>query len=72
LKSKHFNLVDVLDARHRDKGEVVQTFASAEAASEHTKKTAAYFPRGHPAAGGLLKCVLRRLPDIQNTNVMKE
>jgi hypothetical protein len=62
LKSRHFNLVDVLDAHRRGKDEPVQTFASAEALEEHTKKTAAFFPRGHVAAGSLLKRVLRRPP----------
>ncbi|KAF5850170.1 hypothetical protein GGP41_002411 [Bipolaris sorokiniana] len=60
LKSRLFNLVDVVDAHRRGKGEVVQTFASVEALEEHTKKAAAFFPRYHVAAGSLLKRVLRK------------
>jgi hypothetical protein len=68
LKSRHFNLVDVIDVHRRDEGETVQTFANAEALAEHTKKTAAFFPRHHVAAGSLLKLVLRRLPDTERAS----
>jgi len=72
LKSRHFNLVDVIDAHRRGKNETVQTFASAEALKAHTKKTAAFFPRYHVAAGSLLKCVLRRLPATKSADTPKE
>ncbi|KAF1992676.1 hypothetical protein P154DRAFT_625930 [Amniculicola lignicola CBS 123094] len=68
LKSRLFNLVDVIDTHRRSKGEVVQTFASAEALKEHTKKTAAFFPHYHVAAGSLLKRVLRKPPSMESLN----
>lgn len=71
LKGRRYNLIDVLDARRRGKGEIVPTFASAEALQEHTKETAAFFPRYHIAAGSLLKCVLRRPPSIESANTTK-
>jgi hypothetical protein len=69
LKSRYFNLVDVIDAHRRGKDETVQIFASAEALEEHTKKTAAFFPRYHVAAAGLLKRVLRRIPGTECMDV---
>ncbi|KAF2181268.1 hypothetical protein K469DRAFT_261537 [Zopfia rhizophila CBS 207.26] len=71
LKGRLFNLVDVIDAHRRGKGEVVHTFASAEALEEHTKKAAAFFPRYHVAAGSLLKCVLRRPPSMESLDTTK-
>lgn len=68
LKSRHFNLIDVIDAHRRGKNETVQTFATAEELYQHTKNTAAYFPKYHEASGSLLKCVLRRLPITGGTD----
>ncbi|KAF8860661.1 hypothetical protein BDZ45DRAFT_648456 [Acephala macrosclerotiorum] len=68
LKSRHFNLVDLLDAHRRGETETIQTFASAEALEQYTKDNAAYFPRYHEAAGNLLRRVLRSLPTSRDEN----
>jgi hypothetical protein len=71
LKSRLFNLVDVVDAHRRGKNDVVPTFANVEALEEYTKKTAAYFPRYHEAAGNLLKRVLRKPPSTKSSDMTK-
>ena len=59
MKERHFNLVDVVDARRRGEG-VAQVFSTEEALREYTIKTASYFPRGSPKAGNLLWRLLRK------------
>jgi hypothetical protein len=71
FKSRLFNLVDVVDAHRRGKSDVVPTFANAEELEEYTKKTAAYFPRYHEAAGNLLKRVLRKPPSTESSDTTK-
>jgi hypothetical protein len=62
FKGRLCNLVDVLDAYRRGKGEIAPIFANMTALEEHTKRLAAYFPRYHETSGGLLKRVLRKAP----------
>lgn len=47
----------------------MQIFPSAEALTEYTIQNAAYFPKGHDAAGQLLRRVLRRHPTPESYNV---
>jgi len=54
LKSQNFNLIDLVDVRRSGTG-VVQVFSTEESLQEYTKKTASYFPYGHPKAGNLLR-----------------
>lgn len=64
MESRHFNMVDVIDARRRGNGEA-QVFATNEALQEYTRRTGSHFPHGHPKAGLLLRLVLRRPRDSQ-------
>ncbi|KAF4631805.1 hypothetical protein G7Y89_g6318 [Cudoniella acicularis] len=68
LKSRHFNLVDLVDVHRRGENETIRTFASAEALEQYTRDNAAYFPRYHEAAGNLLRRVLRRFPVSRGDN----
>ena len=71
MKDRYFNLVDLIDARRRERG-VVQTFPTKEALQEYTMSTASYFPYRHLKAGNLLRQLLSRKPHLNTTrNVSK-
>lgn len=61
LKTRYFNLVDLIDTRRRGSG-IAQAFPTKEALQEYTRRTASYFPYHHPKAGNLLRRLLRRRP----------
>ena len=59
VKSKHVNLVDLVDARNTNKK--VKIFPSVHALRNYTLKNKKIFPKKSAKAGGLLKHLLREI-----------
>ena len=63
MKSKHVNLVDLVDAR--DRNVKARLFPNLRALRRYTIWTEKYFPKEDAKAGGLLKYLLREMFTVQ-------
>ncbi|CAF9929791.1 MAG: hypothetical protein HETSPECPRED_007451 [Heterodermia speciosa] len=59
LHNRHFNIIDVVDARRRGDG-IAQVFPTKGLLQEYTKRTASHFPYDSPKAGYLLSRLVRQ------------